>query len=129
MTRIDSARLARVLASLTQPKARTNLAKNTSVGGVSIQAAVQRAPARRDPTVLKTRLTQRLKTLKKSNNFAEAAPIVTVQEILRWEFGEETFQHPDFERIAGQVAFVLMHDESLKSAVENVIRTMSERQD
>jgi len=129
MTRIDSARLARVLASLTQPKAPTNLAKNTSVGGVSIQAAVQRAPARRDPTVLKTRLTQRLKTLKKSNNFVEAASIVTVQEILRWQFGESICQHSDFERIAGQVASVLMNDLPLKDAVESVIRKLSETPD
>jgi len=128
MTQIDAARLSRVLASLTKPKERTDSAAHT--GAATTSSLRGKTSALRDPAILKSRISERLKALKKNSpGFAEAAPIVTVQEILRWEFGEETFQHPDFERIAGQVAFVLMHDESLKSAVENVIRTMSERQD
>ena len=121
MTRIDSARLAHVLASLTQPKGLTDAATNKDVA----TRVVERAPARRDPAALKAQLRERLKVLKKSNDFAKNAAIVTVQEILRWEFGDAALQHPDFERIAGQVASTLITDLTLKKAVESVIRKLS----
>lgn len=127
MTQIDAARLSRVLASLTKPKERTD--STSKAGEAATGVARGKTSALRDSAILKSRLSERLKALKKSStDFAEAAPIVTVQEILRWEFGEEIFQHPDFERIAGQVASVLMSDESLRGAVERVTGRLLEGQ-
>ncbi len=125
MTQIDTARLSRVLASLTKPKERADSTSETQVTTTALTKNKAVAMPR-DPAILKQRLRERLKALQNSNEeFSTAAPIVTVQEILRWEFGEEIFQHPDFERIAGQVATVLMSDESLKNSVKTVIKNMS----
>lgn len=128
MTQIDAARLSRVLASLTKPKERTDT--TSKAGEATTEVARGKTSTLRDSAILKSRLSERLKALKKSStDFAEAAPVVTVQEVLRWEFGEEIFQHPDFERIAGQVASVLMSDDSLKGAVESVIGRLLEGQE
>lgn len=124
MTQIDVARLSRTLVSLAQSSPAKPKAQATAQAGTASTRGI--ASIRHDPAILKSRLGERLRTLKKHNNFATAAPIITIQEVLRWEFGETIFQHPDFERIAGQVASALMTDKALKDAMESVIRKLSD---
>jgi hypothetical protein len=124
MSQIDAARLSRVLASLTKPKERADSTADAHISATAL--AKNKAIKLRDPEVLKHRLKERLKSLQSSTEeFSEIAPIVAVQEILRWEFGEDIFQHPEFERIAGQVTATLMSDKELKKSITKTINNLS----
>ncbi|MNO99635.1 hypothetical protein D3C76_914090 [compost metagenome] len=79
----------------------------------------------RNPLVLRARLRSRLSTLREgAGDFLESAPLVTVQEILRWEFGENVVAHPQFDQVAGKVAQALLADEKMEAAVYRVIETL-----
>ncbi len=95
MSKIDSTRLSQVLAALAKPKERvtSSAANNTSAAKVK--------KGEKDLEVLRVNLQSRLRDLKKSTeDFQEAAPVITVQEILRWEFGENILEHPEFGNIS-----------------------------
>lgn len=120
MTQIDAARLSRALASLSKPKERADSTSDTSE--VSAPRPRGQTNKVREPAVLKSRLQGRLRALKQSDaDFSEAAPIVTVQEILRWEFGEQVFEHAEFERVASQVAEALLSSEPMRGSIQRLI--------
>lgn len=124
MSTIDRTRLTRLLATLGKPA--TQGSSNTQVASAGSQHhPVPAKPGGRDPLVLRARLRSRLTTLLESaGDFQQAAPLVTVQEILRWEFGENVVAHPQFERVAGKVAQALLADEKMEAAVYRVIETL-----
>ena len=122
MPQIDPARLSRVLASLSKPKERVhaNSAQDTKEATSDKTQKGQRSPA-----VLRARLQDRLAKLKlDSGTFHEAAPIVTVQEILRWEFGENILEHVEFERVAKKVADTMLEDKQLQAAIYRIIEEL-----
>ena len=122
MTQIDPARLARVLNSLIKPKESSGSARTGNVSNTSTPATRGSA---RDPAVLKARLRTRLQALRDNDaDFASAAPQVAVQEILRWEFGEEVLEHGEFERVATQVAESLLAHDSLGPAMQRMIERL-----
>ncbi|MEK6789602.1 MAG: hypothetical protein AABY68_11690 [Pseudomonadota bacterium] len=124
MTQIDVAQLSRGQASLTKLKEPTTSTAHTGIASTALQRG--KASTARDPAILKSRISERLKMLKKSStDFAKAAPIVTVQEILRWQFGEDIFLHPDFDRIVGNIAAMMLNDETLKASLTKVIHCTS----
>lgn len=122
MPQIDPARLSRVLASLSKSKERVH----SSSAQVTKDASSDRTQkGQRSPAVLRARLQDRLSKLKQApGNFHEAAPIVTVQEILRWEFGESILEHAEFERVAQKVAETMLEDKQLKGAILRIIDEM-----
>ena len=122
MPQIDPARLSRVLASLSKPKERIN----TSSTQDTKQAASERTQkGQRSPAILRARLQDRLSKLKQGpGNFHETAPIITIQEILRWEFGESILEHAEFERVAKKVAETMLEDKQLQSAIFRIIEEM-----
>lgn len=122
MPQIDPARLSRVLASLSKPKERVNSSSAQGSKGTTSDKAQK---GQRSPVVLRTRLQDRLVKLKQgSGSFHETAPIVTIQEILRWEFGESILEHAEFERVAKKVAESMLEDKQLQSAIFRIIDEM-----
>ena len=119
MTQIDPARLARVLNSLIKPK---ETAGSAGAGKASAASTPATRGASRDPAVLKARLRTRLEALKSDDtDFGTTAPQVAVQEILRWEFGEDALEHAEFERVAAQVTESLLAHERLGPAMRRMI--------
>jgi hypothetical protein len=122
MPQIDPARLSRVIASLSKPKERVN---SSSAQGSKETTSDKAQKGQRSPVVLRTRLQDRLVKLKQgSASFHETAPIVTIQEILRWEFGESILEHAEFERVAKKVAETMLEDKQLQSAIFRIIDEM-----
>jgi|GEM_PF-2007221 len=124
MSAIDPTRLSRLLATLGRPATQGSANARVAATGNPTQPATPR-PGPRDPQVLRARLRGRLLTLRESaEDFHVVAPLVTVQEILRWEFGENVVAHGEFERVVGKVAAALLADEKTAGAVYRVIDTL-----
>lgn len=124
MSGIDPTRLSRLLAALGKPAAQGS--SNARVASTStLPHPATAKPGPRDPLVLRARLRNRLVALRESTeDFQNAAPLITVQEILRWEFGENVVAHAEFERVVGKVAQALLADEKTAGAVYRVIETL-----
>ncbi|WP_024616445.1 hypothetical protein [Pseudomonas kilonensis] len=119
MSKIDSTRLSQVLAALAKPKERvtSSAANNTSAAKVK--------KGEKDLEVLRVNLQSRLRDLKKNTeDFHEAAPVITVQEILRWEFGENILEHPEFGNISKKVAETMLENQDLEKAIYGIVDRM-----
>lgn len=124
MSGIDRTSLSRLLATLGKPAAQGRSSTQVASTGSQHHPAPAK-PGTRNPLVLRARLRSRLTTLRESaGDFLEAAPLVTVQEILRWEFGENVVAHTQFEQVARKVAQALLADEKMEAAVYRVIETL-----
>lgn len=122
MPQIDPARLSRVLASLSKPKERVH---SSSAQHTKEATSDRTHKGQRSPAVLRARLQDRLSKLKQGpGDFSETAPIITIQEILRWEFGESILEHAEFERVAKKVAETMLEDKQLQSAIFRIIDEM-----
>ncbi len=122
MPGIDATRLSRLLATLGKPAHTTT---SVQAPTTAVNPGARKKTAARDPAVLRARLRNRLVALKQApEDFDRAAPIITVQEILRWEFGESIVAHAEFEQIAGKVAEALLADEKIEGAIQRVIKTL-----
>ncbi|WP_434577362.1 hypothetical protein J3P95_10790 [Pseudomonas sp. Z5-35] len=119
MSKIDSTRLSHVLAALAKPKDKVR--SNT----VSSPATIKANTGIKDLEVLRERLQSRLQDLKKNSEaFRDVAPEITVQEILRWEFGESILEHPEFGSISKKVAQTMLEDQAIGTAIYSVIDEM-----
>ncbi|WLH54018.1 hypothetical protein [Pseudomonas tolaasii] len=79
--------------------------------------------------VLRTRLSNRLNGLaREAEGFREAAPVVTIQEILCWEFGDGILEHREFKQIAQQVAQTMMSDPTLKKTIRGIVNQIVSEQ-
>lgn len=122
--RIDPARLSRLLLSLTQrPERADGQSTAASKTAATKPKAIQK---KRDPAQLRARLRNRLGEMKRQPaQFAESAPVVTIQEILCWEFGQEILEHPDFHRIANAVTDSLLEDQRLALSMQQLIAELA----
>lgn len=119
MSKIDSTRLSQVLAALAKPKER--VASSTA----SNPSFVEARKGTKDIEVLRARLQRRLRDLKQNNgDFRKTAPVVTVQEILCWEFGEGILEHPEFNGISKKVADTMLENQQLEKAIYNTLDRM-----
>ena len=119
MSKIDSTRLSQVLAALAKPKERVT----SSTTGNASAAKVKKGE--KDLEVLRIHLQSRLRDLKQNTeDFHEAAPVITVQEILRWEFGESILEHPEFGNISRKVAETMLEDQALEKAIYGIVDRM-----
>lgn len=122
--RIDPARLSRLLLSLTQRPERAG--GQSPATGKTTAAKAAPIKTRRDPAQLRMRLRQRLGELKRQPaQFVESAPVITIQEILCWEFGQEILEHPDFPRIAHAVTNSLLDDQRLALSMQQLIAELT----
>lgn len=119
MPQIDPARLSRVLASLSKPKERVD---SSAAQGTRSPTSERAQKGQRSPAILRARLRDRLAKLKQGpGSFHEIAPLVTVQEILRWEFGESILEHAEFERVTKKVAETMLEDKQLQAAIFRIV--------
>lgn len=76
----------------------------------------------RDKDKLKKNLQAILKKLKEQDSaFEEKAPKVVIKEILLWEFGEDFFNHPQFNRISKTVSEQMLAKQSSKDYFFRVV--------
>ncbi|MBX8495394.1 hypothetical protein [Pseudomonas cichorii] len=119
MSKIDSTRLPQVLAALAKPKDKVVSRAANNPAEIKPKKGVT------DLEVLREHLQSRLQYLKKNTDtFHSAAPIITIQEILRWEFGERILEHPEFENISKKVAQTMLEDQESEKAIYAVIYGM-----
>lgn len=119
MSRIDPTRLSLVLAALAKPKDRVTSSTANST------AAVKTGKGAKDLEALRIRLQNRLQDLKRNTkDFHEAATVITVQEILRWEFGENILEHPEFGNISKKVAETMLENQELERTLHGIVDRM-----
>lgn len=119
MSKIDSVRLSNVLAALAKPKEQVRSSSATST------TPSKTAKQGRDVNVLRTRLQHRLLSLKSDvGEFQQAASVITVQEVLRWEFGDKILEHADFDFVVKRVTADMLGNEKLRSSISKVITTL-----
>lgn len=124
MTPIDPTRLSRVLNSLIRPRGqKTETANVTTDKRSDISQAVS---PQRNPDVLRTSLRKRLTKLRQTNvDFHSAAPTITIQEILRWEFGDEILSNPAFDKVVQNVTHTMMGHAKMSAAMQKIIDALS----
>ncbi|QXH87735.1 hypothetical protein HU773_018960 [Pseudomonas shahriarae] len=116
MSKIDPTQLSRVVAALARSKERVTSSANSQATPSKSQTAGKSLE------VLSTRLHGRLKALKSDvEGFRDAAPVVTIQEILCWKFGEGISEHSEFKQIAQKVAETMMDDPQLGKTIRAII--------
>ena len=116
MSKIDPTRLSRVLAALARPKEPVTSSPFTQASPGKSQHAGKSLET------LKTRLQGRIKALQQdAQGFRDAAPVVTIQEILCWEFGDGIVEHSDFKQIAQKVADTMMSEPNLEKTIRTII--------
>lgn len=119
MSKIDSTRLSHVLAALAKPKDKVRSSTVSSPATIKANAGIK------DLEALRERLQSRLQDLKKNSEaFQDVAPEITVQEILRWEFGESILEHPEFGSISKKVAQTMLEDQAIGTAIYSIIDEM-----
>ncbi|WP_438867420.1 hypothetical protein [Pseudomonas sp. L1(2025)] len=123
MSKIDPTRLSYVLAALAKPKERvTSSASNPASPSKNQKSG-------KNMETLRTRLHSRLNSLNQhAEGFRDAAPVVTVQEILCWEFGDGILEHGEFKHIAQKVTETMMGDPKVEKAMHAIVdQALSEK--
>lgn len=118
MSRIDPLRLSRVLSSLARPKG-----ERVSGHGAVTQGTAQKGELR-NITQLRSSIGQRLRKIRDHDDFNSLAPVITVQEILCWEFGASVLEHTEFERVMQAVVSEMLSDEHTESIFRKIISNL-----
>ncbi len=124
--RIESIRLAHILKSLSTRK------NSTTEERAASQQVIHKNDATnvRDPDVLKMRMANKLRTLKRgSAHFIEEAPLVTIQEIMTWEFGDQFLNHPDFKHITQSIVTAIGCSPKLSRHLNSLIKNLTQDDD
>jgi hypothetical protein len=121
MPRINTGRISDILRSLSSPVSatkKTELAKNSSP---IVKAKIQK----RDENTLKIKLISRLTELQKHpEEFEKNAPLVAVQEIMIWEFGDQFLNHHDFKKITSLISYNIKDSPELTEHMSKMIKTL-----
>ena len=120
MTQIDPARISRIFRTL-----------STSAGSASAQAGSTRAHPEsqsaaegRSPAILKSRIQSRLATLD-NHEIGRSGPTITVQEVLRWEFGDEILDNTGFASVTDKVVSAMLQDPELSAALKRLVAQLA----
>ena len=121
MSRIEPSRLSQILNSLVAPQNKAGTNKRSEL------SEAKPGRARRDIAVLRSTLKSRLKNLRQtSGDFDSAAPIVLVQEILRWEFGSEIADHSAFEKATNAISDALQSAPEAQGSLKRLLEKLSD---
>jgi hypothetical protein len=121
MSRIEPSRLSQILHSLVAPQNKAEANKRNDL------SEAKPGKARRDISVLRSTLKSRLRGLRQTSaDFDSAAPIVLVQEILRWEFGSEIADHNAFEKATAAISEALKSAPEAQGSLKRLIDRLSE---
>ncbi|MDO8330498.1 MAG: hypothetical protein Q7T36_08520 [Fluviicoccus sp.] len=118
MNPINPARISQILSALSSPSERS--AKTVQPSRTSEQSENRRVLAK-----LRSRLENRLSDLKDEPDYAAQAPVIAIQEMLLWEFGDRILENPEFERVVHQVAATLLQDERMATALHKLINKVT----
>ncbi len=118
MSRINSARLTEIFKSISQVNSTTKLSK-TSHSPVSVKT---KSLSKRDENELKVKLKKRLLELQKQpEEFIQFAELITIQEIICWEFGEQVLNHHEFKKISMKVTQRIKDSQELSNYMSSMI--------
>ena len=121
--RIEPARLASLLQTLRNESKKTT---ETDGKSASVAASAKGKVSRRDPSILRSRLREKLLKLKADNTaYDQLAPTITIQEILAWEFGNMVLEYPDFHKVVGAVTDTMQRDPRLAASMALLIAELS----
>lgn len=122
MPQIDPTRLSRIFTALTQPRQQVEVSNKQQV----IESVGGQKNTRKDAAVLRANVKSRLLRLRNSTeDFDAAAPRILVQEILRWEFGDDILEHSAFEQAVAGIAFAVRANLSTHESMTRLIAELS----
>lgn len=125
MTRIDPARLTEIFRTLSSPTSQQAAQSKKPKARAASESDSSRSGAVRDMGELKSRMRQRLLRLKKeSRNFEGEAPVVAIQEVLLWEFGEEIINHADFRHVTLNICEAIESSDALRAKMQQMFRDL-----
>lgn len=111
---IDPSRISQALQLLAKPAGAKLETATTKTSPTSAK------PSTKTVEQLRTRLKVRLGKIRDSAKFDEQAPMITVQEILLWEFGDNILENPNFEQVVQKVTSSMTTDERLSRALHKI---------
>lgn len=94
----------------------TKAAEKSAVRSLTIGKSAQR-----DKDVLRESIKRRLTEIKSDENYKAKAPVLAIQEILLWEFGEDIINHPSFKQLSTSVAQQVTSNTDLKDYLDKFI--------
>ena len=122
MSQIDPASISRILRTLSAPGSSVESKAHTGVAAFKEKGA----PARSSPAVLKSRIQNRLASLDEEER-RHVGPLITVQEVLRWEFGDEVLDSTGFASVTEKVAGAMLEDAQLAAAMQRLVDQLSSK--
>lgn len=122
MTRIDSTRLSELFRTLGTNKRVSPEESQTPQKAIN----KDKLAPKRDKNVLKAHLSRRLKALKEnSDRFEQEAPLVAIQEIMIWEFGDQFLNHPEFKHITQSIIATIEGSPRLSNHMQSMVENLS----
>lgn len=124
MTGIDPTKLYAIFRALSKEISegnKSNKRDSTKAAERSARSLIIRKSAQRDKEVLRESIKRRLTEIKSDENYKTEAPVVAIQEILLWEFGEDIINHPSFKQLSTSVAQQVTSNKDLKDYLDKFI--------
>lgn len=125
MTSIDPTRLTEIFKTLAASRSQRVSRKLSAESNDTPIKETSSHGGQRDKNKLREQLKSRLTKLKQeSTSFEDEAPLVTINEVLLWEFGDNILDHPDFKYIAETVCDTIDTNPSLNNSMKSLIREL-----
>lgn len=119
MTQIDPARISRLFRTLSASAGSQSNNVGSSKSEIDPKSTVLRSPA-----LLQASIKIRLVGLSQEE-LRTAGPVITIQEVLRWEFGDEVLNNADFSAVTEKVVNVMLADERLAPALRRLVSSLA----
>ncbi len=121
MPKITPIYLAEIFRTLSSSSKEVNLPPEAK-GSKNARGA---RTTKKNASSLKSKLADTLKSVKEtSDTFDEEAPLIAIQEVILWEFGEESINDPDFRQVTESITDSIMADPNLKAQMSNLINSL-----
>ena len=124
MSNIDPTRLSAIFRTLSSKDVlKTTEGKHSDdKAEISTQSVLLQKALVKDKTQLKNSIRQRIAALKKAGESLEnKAPLITIQEILLWEFGDDIMNHPDFNYLSNSIAAQVKNNGELMAYLQKFV--------
>lgn len=126
MTQIGPAQIVRILASLSKPAGNAGTSATTKTAATRTSGPEGHpGPIKKSASSLKSRLRNRLAAVdRNAADYEQQTSLITVQEIVLWEFGDDILNHPQFGTVAEKVTQALTSDPALKEALSRAVENL-----
>ena len=119
MTQIDPARISRIFRTLS-----ASAGSQSNYDGSSKSEIGPKGKDLRSPALLQASIKTRLVGLNQEE-LRTAGPVITIQEVLRWEFGDEVLNNADFSAVTEKVVSAMLADEQLAPALQRLVFSLA----